>query len=138
MGAGLRASGGAENTSVLADAFEAFVAAVFLRYGLDKTRRFLLDQHVEPAAARLRDLVDPKTRLQHYSQEHLAATPSTARRTAEPRRSPPSRRSCRSMAGHWERAAVRRRERRSVRPQPMRSRALGKAIETQAYQSVRL
>jgi ribonuclease III len=75
LGAGLRASGGSENVSVLADAFEAFVAAVFLRYGLGKARRFLLTEHVEPAAGRLRDLVDPKTRLQHYAQEFLAATP---------------------------------------------------------------
>jgi ribonuclease-3 len=75
LGAGLRASGGTDNTSVLADAFEAFVAAMFLRYGIEKTRRFLLAEHVEPAGARLRDLVDPKTRLQHYAQEHLAATP---------------------------------------------------------------
>jgi ribonuclease III len=75
LGAGLRAAGGTENTSVLADAFEAFVAAVFLRYGLDKVRRFLLAEHVEPVAGHLRDLVDPKTRLQHYAQEHLSATP---------------------------------------------------------------
>jgi ribonuclease-3 len=75
LGAGLRASGGTGNTSVLADAFEAFVAAVFLRYGLDKARRFLLAEHVEQVSGRLRDLVDPKTRLQHYAQEHLSATP---------------------------------------------------------------
>ncbi|HEY1428525.1 MAG TPA: ribonuclease III domain-containing protein, partial [Candidatus Tumulicola sp.] len=47
LGAGLRGSGGADNTSVLADSFEAFVSAIFLRYGLDKTRRFLLAEHVE-------------------------------------------------------------------------------------------
>ncbi len=75
LGTGLRASGGTGNTSVLADAFEAFVAAVFLRYGLDNARRFLLAEHVEPVAGRLRDLIDPKTRLQHYAQEHLSATP---------------------------------------------------------------
>jgi ribonuclease-3 len=75
LGTGLRAAGGAENTSVLADAFEAFVAAVFLRYGIDKARHFLLSEHIEPVAGRLRDLIDPKTRLQHYAQEHLSATP---------------------------------------------------------------
>jgi ribonuclease-3 len=75
LGTGLRAAGGADNTSVLADAFEALVAAMFLRYGIEKTRRFLLAEHVEPVAARLRDLVDPKTRLQHYAQENLSATP---------------------------------------------------------------
>jgi ribonuclease III len=75
LGTGLRTSGGAENTSVLADAFEAFVAAVFLRYGIEKTRRFLLAEHIEPVAGRLRDLVDPKTRLQHYAQENCSATP---------------------------------------------------------------
>ncbi len=42
LGAGMRAAGGADNTSVLADAFEAFVAALYLRYGLERARRFVI------------------------------------------------------------------------------------------------
>jgi ribonuclease III len=75
LGVGMRAAGGADNTSVLADAFEAFVAALYLRFGLEKARRFVVTQHVELLDHSGDVLLDAKTRLQHYAQEHLAATP---------------------------------------------------------------
>jgi ribonuclease III len=75
LGVGMRAAGGADNTSVLADAFEAFVAALYLRFGLEKARRFVVTQHVERLDHSGDVLLDAKTRLQHYAQEHLAATP---------------------------------------------------------------
>jgi ribonuclease-3 len=75
LGAGMRAAGGAENTSVLADAFEAFVAALYLRYGIERARRFVVSQHIERLDHSTEVLLDAKTRLQHYAQEHLAATP---------------------------------------------------------------
>lgn len=75
LGAGMRAAGGAENTSVLADAFEAFVGALFLRFGLEKARQFVVTQHIERLDHSTDALLDAKTRLQHYTQEHLAATP---------------------------------------------------------------
>ncbi len=75
LGAGMRAAGGAENTSVLADAFEAFVGALYLRFGLEKARRFVVTQHIEQLDHSADALLDAKTRLQHYAQEHLAATP---------------------------------------------------------------
>ncbi len=75
VGAGMRAAGGAENTSVLADAFEAFVGALYLRFGLDKTRHFVITQHIEQLDHSAGAPLDAKTRLQHYAQEHLAATP---------------------------------------------------------------
>ncbi len=75
LGAGMRAAGGAENTSVLADAFEAFVGALYLRYGLEKARRFVVAQHIEHLDHSSEAPLDAKTRLQHYTQEHLAATP---------------------------------------------------------------
>jgi ribonuclease III len=75
LGAGMRAAGGAENTSVLADAFEAFVAALYLEYGLAKARLFVVTQHIEQLDHSADALLDAKTRLQHYAQEHLAATP---------------------------------------------------------------
>jgi ribonuclease III len=86
LGAGMRASGGAESTSVLADAFEAFVAALYLGYGLDKAKRFIVTQHIEHLDHSPDALLDAKTRLQHYAQEHLAATPvyrETARGTPQ-------------------------------------------------------
>ncbi len=75
LGAGMRASGGHDNTSVLADAFEAFVGALYVRCGLEKTRAFVVAQHIEHLDQSPDALLDPKTRLQHYAQEHLAATP---------------------------------------------------------------
>lgn len=74
LGAGMRATGGSDNTSVLADAFEAFVGALYLRFGLEKARAFVIASHIE-ALDHSEALLDAKTRLQHYAQEHLAGTP---------------------------------------------------------------
>ena len=75
LGAGMSASGGSDNTTVLAGAFEAFVAALYLTYGVEKARRFVVVEHLEHSDGPADELLDPKTRLQHYAQEHLAATP---------------------------------------------------------------
>lgn len=71
----MRAAGGSENTSVLADAFEAFVGALYLRFGIEKAREFVVAQHIANLDHSAEELLDAKTRLQHYAQEHLAATP---------------------------------------------------------------
>ncbi len=81
LGAGMRTAGGADNTSILADAFEAFVAALDLRYGREKAVRFVTREHIEAMEHAPDALIDPKTRLQHYSQEHLSATPSYVERS---------------------------------------------------------
>jgi len=44
MGKGEERSGGRERPSILADAFEALVGAIYLEQGLDKARGFILDQ----------------------------------------------------------------------------------------------
>ena len=75
LGTGMRSAGGSENTSVLADAFEAFVAALYLRFGLERAEEFVVKAHVEQIDHSRDALLDAKTRLQHYAQEHLAATP---------------------------------------------------------------
>lgn len=75
LGAGMRAAGGVDNTSVLADAFEAFVGALYLRFGLEKARRFVVEQLVERLDHSGEAPLDAKTRLQHYAQEHLSGTP---------------------------------------------------------------
>ncbi|HEY1653830.1 MAG TPA: ribonuclease III [Candidatus Tumulicola sp.] len=75
LGAGMRASGGTDNTTILAGAFEAFVAALYLAYGIEKARTFVIAEHLERSDQPASELIDPKTRLQHYAQEHLAATP---------------------------------------------------------------
>jgi ribonuclease III len=75
LGAGMRAAGGAENATILADAFEALVGAFYVRYGIERARRFVLREHVERSQHESGTLLDAKTRLQHYAQAHLGATP---------------------------------------------------------------
>jgi ribonuclease III len=75
LGTGMRAAGGSENASILADAFEAFVGALCVGYGLEKARRFVVAEHIERIDHATAALLDAKTRLQHYAQAHLAATP---------------------------------------------------------------
>jgi ribonuclease III len=75
LGAGMRTMGGSDNTSVLADAFEAFVGALYVRFGLEKARDFVIAEHIAKLDHDTDALLDAKTRLQHYAQEHLAATP---------------------------------------------------------------
>ena len=75
LGAGMRNAGGAENTSILADAFEAFVGALYLRYGVEKARKFVVDEHIAHLDHERDAPLDAKTRLQHYAQEYFLATP---------------------------------------------------------------
>jgi len=70
MGRGEELTGGRERPSVLADAFEAFLGAMYLARGLDVTRQFVL-QHLGPLvedaiAGKVEN--DHKTRLQEYLQ----------------------------------------------------------------------
>lgn len=81
LGAGMRSAGGADNTSILADAFEAFVAALQLRYGYEKAERFVLEEHIGHLDHESDALLDAKTRLQHFTQEHLSATPTYRERS---------------------------------------------------------
>lgn len=76
LGAGMRNAGGAENASILADAFEAFVGAIYVRYGIERARRFVLREHIERLEHEAGAPLDAKTRLQHHAQAHLGATPS--------------------------------------------------------------
>lgn len=76
LGVGMRNAGGVENTSILADAFEAVIAALALRYGIEKARRFVVAEHIERVDHAAEALLDSKTRLQHYAQEHFLSTPT--------------------------------------------------------------
>jgi ribonuclease-3 len=70
LGAGELRSGGQSRDSILADAVEAIIAAVYLDGGLDEARaliRRLLGTRLTEPTADIR-LKDPKTRLQEYLQ----------------------------------------------------------------------
>lgn len=64
------AAGGRENATILADAFEAVIGAVYLDLGFKKARRFVL--HVLDRCVDLHDVVEsranPKSRLLEYVQ----------------------------------------------------------------------
>jgi ribonuclease-3 len=76
LGAGERAHGGSERTSILADAFEAFVAALLLAHGFETARRFVEREHIANVDHESAAQADAKTQLQELTQAHMACTPA--------------------------------------------------------------
>lgn len=74
LGRGEERTGGRKRASILADAFEALIAAIYLDSGLDEARKFVLD-FVKRAADQQMRIRDYKTELQEIIQknphEHL-------------------------------------------------------------------
>jgi ribonuclease-3 len=75
LGEGMARAGGAQNATILADAFEAFVGALYLRYGEARTRRFLVEQHLLQVDLSDENVMDSKSRLQHLMQERYRQIP---------------------------------------------------------------
>jgi len=69
FGKGERQSGGKERSSILADAFEALVAAVYLDGGIEQVRRFVTG-FVEAVSVTAGDVTDFKTVLQEMAQKN--------------------------------------------------------------------
>lgn len=74
LGKGEEKSGGRKRKSIVSDAFEAVIAAIYLDGGLDEARRFIVP-FLENAAKYVSDFIDYKTELQEVVQknpdEHL-------------------------------------------------------------------
>lgn len=78
LGPGERKSGGARRDSILADAFEALVCAVYLDGGIDACRAFVraaFEPMLSELPAHEAALKDPKTRLQEWLQGQGLALP---------------------------------------------------------------
>lgn len=75
LGEGMRRAGGAENVTILADAFEAFLGALYLECGEQVARAFLLREHVPAIDLSPESVTDAKTRLQHLLQERYRQAP---------------------------------------------------------------
>jgi ribonuclease III len=77
LGKGEAKSHGAERPALLADAFEAVVAAVYVERGFAVARAFVLAHLGETlaAAAASPEDVDPKSRLRHWSEHHGHGVP---------------------------------------------------------------
>lgn len=69
LGKGEDATGGRERDSILSDALEAVIGAVFLDGGLDKAKQFIL-RFVMDDTERHENFVDNKTLLQEFVQSH--------------------------------------------------------------------
>jgi ribonuclease III len=77
LGKGEEKSGGRSKPKILADAFEAIVAAVYLDGGFDAANQLverLLTERIN--GAEIKNFYDFKTRLQETSQARLKATPT--------------------------------------------------------------
>lgn len=71
LGKGERQTGGAERPSILADAFEAVLAAIFLDGGIEPARRFVLPFLIQEAnSQKRRHFKDYKTTLQEIVQQN--------------------------------------------------------------------
>lgn len=77
MGSGELKSGGYRRSSILADAFEAIIGAIYLDSNIDQAKEFILKffnerlDSCDPAKAEK----DPKTRLQEFLQAESASLP---------------------------------------------------------------
>ncbi len=75
MGEGMTRSGGAHNASILADAFEAFIAAFARAADLEGVARFIEREHLVPADKGITGAADAKTALQEFAQGVLRVAP---------------------------------------------------------------
>lgn len=75
LGRGEERQGGRTRASILGNAFEAVVAAVYLDGGLEAARDLVRRAFGDLTSGKLRLLVDPKTRLQEVLQSRGEALP---------------------------------------------------------------
>jgi ribonuclease-3 len=84
LGQGAAASGGAENSSILGDAFEAFVAALALATDPERVRAFVEVEHLTPLDRDDLAVRDAKTALQEFAQGRLGLAPVYIERAEGP------------------------------------------------------
>ncbi|MGA2391740.1 MAG: ribonuclease III [Candidatus Lustribacter sp.] len=75
LGVGMQHAGGAANTSVLADAFEAYLGALYLATDVERVARFLETHHFAHADHPEAGAGDAKTALQEFAHARFAAAP---------------------------------------------------------------
>ena len=77
LGRGEEKNGGRRRASILADAFEAVIAAIYLDGGYEACRRVVMGifQADFPAELSKQELLDSKSALQEYTQVHYHTSP---------------------------------------------------------------
>ena len=78
IGRGVAKEQGLERPSILADAFEAVVAAIYLERGYEESMNFVQDALRDDitAASSIEDTLDPKTRLRQWAEAAGMGVPS--------------------------------------------------------------
>ena len=84
VGAGQAQQPAGPGRTMLADAFEAFIAALARAAGIEAAAAFVEQQHIVPCERLARPLGDAKTALQESTQKHHRSTPSYADRHEGP------------------------------------------------------
>ena len=75
LGQGMTTTGGADNSTILSDAFEAFLGALERASDLELTARFIEREHLVFADQGSTGEADAKTALQEFAQAALRETP---------------------------------------------------------------
>lgn len=77
LGSGELKSGGFRRNSILADVFESIIGAIYLDAGFEQAKNFILRIFSERLVhvGDIKELKDPKTRLQEYLQARALALP---------------------------------------------------------------
>jgi ribonuclease-3 len=83
LGVGMQQTGGAANTS-MADAFEAYVAALYASTDIERVTRFLDEQHLAHIDHAETADADAKTALQEFSQGRFGVAPMYFERAEGP------------------------------------------------------
>jgi ribonuclease-3 len=84
LGHGAASSGGAENSSILADSFEAFIAAVVRASDLGAGAAFIEREHLAHVERDEQAFADAKTALQEYTQGRYGFAPTYYERSEGP------------------------------------------------------
>ena len=84
LGHGAASSGGAENSSILSDAFEAFIAAVVRASDLAVAAGFIEREHLAYVERDEQAFADSKTALQEYTQGRYGIAPTYFERSEGP------------------------------------------------------
>jgi ribonuclease-3 len=84
LGVGTQQSGGAANASILADAFEAYLGALYLRTDIERVAHFLEAAHLVHVDRAESAEADAKTALQEFTQARFAVAPTYFERAEGP------------------------------------------------------
>jgi ribonuclease-3 len=84
LGVGAQQTGGANNTTILADAFEAYIGALAGATDLERVARFIEIEHLAHIDRAEGAEADAKTALQEFTQAHFGTAPTYFERAEGP------------------------------------------------------